>query len=208
MGNLQQAAMIACNLFTCRNGGPYRCRHCRADLSHLLRVIGVNHANILEGLPEPTDAPLMTREEWAEKQAVAIAAAARSHDAYYWEVWVTTGCGDPPPEERYVAGVRACGGKLDPIAYGPDPIAALETLAAAAKPAQPDPEDMSAEECEAELRERDDVLFVKRIIEHTVATLCVGGKTVEEWDYLCGEEFILRAAVRALREHQAAQSRT
>lgn len=68
MGNLQQAAMIACNLFTCRNGGPYRCRHCRADLSHLLRVIGVNHANILEGLPEPTDAPLMTREEWAEAE--------------------------------------------------------------------------------------------------------------------------------------------
>lgn len=144
MRNLQQAAMTACNLFTCTNGGPHGCRHCRADLSYLLSVIGVDHANILEGLPEPTDALLLTREEWE----------------------------------------------------------------ALARPARPDPEDMSAEECEAELEEHDDALFVKRTIEHTVATLCVGDKTIGEWDYLCGDVFTLRAAVRALREHQASQSRT
>jgi hypothetical protein len=177
--------MIACNLFTCRNGGPYRCRHCRADLSHLLRVIGVNHANILEGLPEPTDAPLMTREEWEAEAAVCPCKKA-TWDNCQWQ-WSRTGgrttYADPGGE------CLECG-RIFPSAP------------------RPDPEDMSAEECEAELQERDDVLFVKRIIEHTVATLCVGGKTVEEWDYLCGEEFTLRAAVRALREHQAAQSRT
>lgn len=145
MRNLQQAAMTACNLFTCTNGGPHGCRHCRADLSYLLSVIGVGHANILEGLPEPTDALRLTREEWEREQA---------------------------------------------------------------KPARPDPEDMSAEECETELKAAGTLVVWQSSAELWYVRCIANERQIAAATMYPSKQHALRAAVRALREHQAAQSRT
>ena len=210
--NLQQAAMTACNLFTCTNGGPHGCRHCRADLSYLLSVIGVGHANILEGLPEPTDALRLTREEWEREQAEAF--------GVFWDAGgslgprlVVNGVSVDPPGASVQTG-REDGAPWPPLeAHGRTLSEAVrklgEALTASAKPARPHPDDMSAEECEAELEAAEARWICFRNYNMWQCPVVVGDERLDQIDVdWRTKERALRAAVRALREHQAAQSRT
>lgn len=131
----------------------------------------------------------LTREEWRRE---------------FDRLWVQAERGNRAPmkltRERngYVLGAFD-----DSIQNIPEPNP-LDVLGAAATPAKPDPDEMSKEECHAEINAVDDAIIGRR-------TGCNGGgqlalivdeELVGMWSYADDEEWALQQAVHALRAHQ------
>lgn len=129
----------------------------------------------------------LTREEWEAEAAVCPCEKA-TWDNCQWQ-WSRTGgrttYADPGGE------CLECGRIFPPAP-------------------RPDPRYMSAEECEAELKAAEAVWICFRNYNMWQCHVVVGNERLEQTVHVDWrtKERALRAAVRALREHQAAQSRT
>jgi len=140
-----------------------------------------------------------TREEWAMGLCRVVREVAAKHRVGSEQVWLAVADNYVAPEERFIAGVHRGDVKLAPVAHGIDAIGALNALYDL--PRRPAVDELSVEECYAEIREfiadngcfrvgRDTMSVT--LSGHLIARVKVTGNGVDD----------LRDLVHLLRNHE------